>query len=51
MNSDALFAVHARFGGQAADGLRTEAIRVAAVALAIVECIDRDKWQWPEIKP
>jgi len=30
--------------------MRTEAVHVAAVALAIVECIDRDKWEWPESK-
>lgn len=39
-------ALHARFGGPAADGLRTEAVHVAAVALAIVECVDRGLWQW-----
>ncbi len=27
--------------------MRTEAIQVAAVAVAIVECIDRDKWMFP----
>jgi len=27
--------------------LRAEAVQVAAVALAIVECIDRNKWSWP----
>lgn len=44
-------ALHARFGGDKKDGLRTEAIHCAAVALAIVECIDRDKWQWPKDAP
>jgi len=39
-------ALHRQFGGHAADGLRTEAVHTAAVALAIVECLDRDKWQW-----
>ncbi len=29
------------------DSLRGEAIQVAAVALAIVECLDRNKWTWP----
>ena len=28
--------------------LRTEAVQVAAVALAIVECIDRGTWEWPD---
>lgn len=27
---------------------RAEAIQVAAVALAMVECIDRGTWKWPE---
>ncbi len=26
--------------------LRTEAVQVAAVALAMVECLDRAKWAW-----
>lgn len=39
-------ALHARFGGPAADGLRDEAVQVAAVALAIVQCLDRCKWLW-----
>jgi NTP pyrophosphatase (non-canonical NTP hydrolase) len=39
-------ALHARFGGHAATGLRREAIQTAAVALAIVECLDRRKWTW-----
>lgn len=41
-------ALHTRFGGHAAAGLRTEAIHVAAVALAIIECLDRGRWRWPE---
>lgn len=32
-----------RFGGKARGDLRTEAVQCAAVALAIVECIDRNK--------
>lgn len=40
-------ALHARFGGHAADGLRMEAVHTAAVALAIVECVDRGLWTWP----
>ena len=35
-------ALHARFGGHAAAGLREEAVQCAAVALQIVECIDRN---------
>jgi len=41
-------ALHARFGGPAARGLREEAIHTAAVALALVECLDRALWRWPE---
>lgn len=41
-------ALHTRFGGHAARQLRTEAIHAAAVALAIVECLDRGAWTWPE---
>lgn len=26
---------------------REEAVQTAAVALAIVECLDRDQWGWP----
>lgn len=40
-------ALHLRFGGKAAANLREEAIHTAAVALALVECLDRAKWQWP----
>ena len=29
-----------------ADRMREEAVQVAAVALAIVECLDRDRWPW-----
>jgi hypothetical protein len=39
-------ALHTRFGGDKADGLYTEAVHTAAVALAIVECLLRDKWKW-----
>lgn len=41
-------ALHTRFGGPAAAHLREEAVHTAAVALAIVECLDRGKWRWPE---
>lgn len=33
--------------GPAIGRMREEAVQVAAVALAIVECIDRSKWRWP----
>lgn len=36
--------LHTRFGGHAAAGLRTEAIHTAAVALALLECLDRGLW-------
>ena len=39
-------ALHTRYGGDKADGLRNEAIQVAAVAMAMVECLDRNKWTW-----
>lgn len=38
-------ALHLKFGGKAAQGLREEAVQQAAVALAIVECIDRGTWK------
>lgn len=41
-------ALHTKFGGEAAEGLREEAVQTAAVALAIVECLDRGKWEWPK---
>jgi hypothetical protein len=41
-------ALHTKFGGHAAEGLYTEAVHTAAVALAIVECLLRGKWRWPE---
>lgn len=30
----------------AADHLREEAVQTAAVALAIIECLDRNQWRW-----
>jgi NTP pyrophosphatase (non-canonical NTP hydrolase) len=39
-------ALHTRYGGEAASKLRPEAVQTAAVALAIVECLDRAKWEW-----
>lgn len=41
-------ALKARFEGDDSDRIREEAVQVAAVALAIVECLDRRKWQWPQ---
>jgi hypothetical protein len=41
-------ALQTRFGGKhgGLDHMRGEAVQVAAVALAIVECLDRAKWSW-----
>ena len=39
-------ALHTKFGGHKASSLREEAIQTAAVAMAIVECLDRGKWVW-----
>jgi len=38
-----------RFGGALGGtvNIRREAVQVAAVAQAIVECIDRGMWRWP----
>jgi NTP pyrophosphatase (non-canonical NTP hydrolase) len=44
-------ALHMRYGGRAAENLRGEAVHTAAVALAIIECIDRDEWEWPGSLP
>lgn len=41
-------ALHLRFGGHKGGNVRSEIIQVAAVALAIVECLDRGKWRWPD---
>lgn len=41
-------ALEAKFGKGTIEHLREEAVQTAAVALAIVECIDRDKWRWSE---
>lgn len=42
-------ALHDRFGGPKAGTFRAEMVQVAAVAVAIIECIDRGKWRWPEV--
>ena len=39
-------ALHARHGGRHADELRKELVHVAAVAVAMIECLDRGKWEW-----
>lgn len=39
-------ALDAKFDKGTIEHLREEAVQTAAVALAIVECIDRDKWRW-----
>ena len=39
-------ALQARFGGPEGTKMRDEAIQVSAVAMAIVECLDRHKWRW-----
>jgi NTP pyrophosphatase (non-canonical NTP hydrolase) len=36
--------LHWRFGGPAAGDIRLEAVQVAAVALALIECHDRNHW-------
>ena len=45
-------ALQTYFGGcrGGLDHLREEGIHTAAVALAIVECLDRGKWKWPEVR-
>jgi NTP pyrophosphatase (non-canonical NTP hydrolase) len=41
-------ALRNRFGGKEnLKELQEEAIQVAAVALAMVECIGRGRWKWP----
>lgn len=39
-------ALKVRFGGDTPSHMRGEAVQVAAVALAIIECLDRAKWSW-----
>lgn len=43
-------AIQNKFGGKngSLEHLRIEAVHTAAVAYAIVECLDRGKWKWPE---
>jgi len=45
-------ALEAKFGKGTITHLREELVQIAAVAVALVECIDRDKWDWstPKIK-
>lgn len=44
-------ALELRFGKGTLEHLREEAVQVAAVALAIVECLDRGKWRWADGTP
>lgn len=44
-------ALEARFGKGSREHLREEAVQTAAVALAIVECLDRQKWGWSIAAP
>lgn len=39
-------ALHKLFGGPKAKNLRIEAIHSAAVAVQIIECLDRGTWNW-----
>lgn len=41
-------ALHVRFGGPEAAGLRTEVVHVMALACAMLECLDRGEWAWPD---
>ena len=43
-------ALETKFGGKngGLSNMRKEALHTAAVALAIVECLDRMKWEWPD---
>ena len=45
-------ALQCKFGGPHGNRgeMYKEAVQVAAVAMAIVECLIRDKWDWPEQK-
>jgi len=40
-------ALHLKFGGPKAANVREEAVQTAAVAIAILECLDRDTWKVP----
>ena len=44
-------ALQTRYGGEKGglDHLREEAVQTAAVALAVVECLDRGKWEWDTV--
>ena len=41
-------ALQARFEGGDANRIREEAVQAAAAAIAILEGLDRGKWQWPD---
>jgi len=38
--------LHMRFGGNQGSEYRKEVVQVAAVALAMLECVDRNTWFW-----
>lgn len=39
-------ALQQKFGGDKGGNLREEAVQCAAIAMAIVECLDRGDWRW-----
>ena len=43
--------LHRRFGGEDKDNAKTEAMQVSAVALAIVECMNRHGGNLPDAAP
>jgi NTP pyrophosphatase (non-canonical NTP hydrolase) len=44
-------ALKMRFEGGSFDALRTEVVQVAAVAVAMLECLDRAEWDWGNHAP
>ncbi len=41
-------ALEHRFGGRGRETLVNECVQVAAVAQAMLECLVRDEWAWPD---
>lgn len=39
-------ALHAKFNGESIGSYREELVQTCAVALAMIQCLDRQKWQW-----
>jgi NTP pyrophosphatase (non-canonical NTP hydrolase) len=39
-------ALHMKFGGPEAENYRTELVQIAAVAVEMIECVDRKKGGW-----